>query len=129
MNTMNLDDLRQRKTPVELTSQEFRTLGYRLVDRIAGHFETLANRRVTPGESPEVVRRAIRSDNGLPTTGTESGALLDEITELLLEHSVQCSPASGATLPQARPQLACWPICSPRGQQQCRHGSGAGSGD
>jgi hypothetical protein len=25
--------------------------------------------------------------------------------------------------------LACWPICSPRGQQQCRHGSGAGSGD
>src|SRR5262249_46456571 len=40
---MKIDDLRQRKTPLELSSQEFRTLGYRLVDRIAGHFETLAN--------------------------------------------------------------------------------------
>ena len=39
---MNLDDLRQRKTPLELSSEEFRTLGYRLVDRIASHFETIA---------------------------------------------------------------------------------------
>ena len=85
---MNIDDLRQRQTPVELSSQEFRTLGYRLVDRIAGHFETLANRRVTRGESPEAVRRAIGSDKGLPPTGADSGALLDEITNVLLEHSL-----------------------------------------
>src|SRR5262249_43319771 len=77
---MKLDDLRHRKTPLELSSQEFRTLGYRLVDRIAGHFETLASRRVTPGESPEAIRQAIGSDNSLPNTGTESGPLLDEIT-------------------------------------------------
>ena len=38
---MSLDDLRQRKTPLELSPEEFRTLGYRLVDRIAGHFETI----------------------------------------------------------------------------------------
>jgi glutamate/tyrosine decarboxylase-like PLP-dependent enzyme len=63
-------------------------LGYRLIDRIASHFETLANRRVTPGESPEEIRRAIGSDKGLPFTGAESGALLDEITDMLLEHSL-----------------------------------------
>jgi glutamate/tyrosine decarboxylase-like PLP-dependent enzyme len=85
---MKLDDLRQRKTPLELNSQEFRTLGYRLVDRIAGHFETLANRRVTSGESPEAIRHAIGSDRGLPPSGTESGALLDEITDVLLKHSL-----------------------------------------
>jgi aromatic-L-amino-acid/L-tryptophan decarboxylase len=85
---MKLDDLRHRATPLELGSQEFRTLGYRLVDRIADHFETLANRRVTSGESPEAVRRAIGSDKGLPPTGRESGALLDEITDLLLDHSL-----------------------------------------
>jgi glutamate/tyrosine decarboxylase-like PLP-dependent enzyme len=85
---MKLDDLRHRKTPLELGPQEFRDLGHRLVDRIAGHFETLANRRVTPGESPDAVRRAIGSDNGIPVTGTESAALLDEITNTLLEHSL-----------------------------------------
>jgi len=46
---MKLDDLKPRQTPLELSSEEFRTLGYRLVDRIAGHFESLASRRVTPG--------------------------------------------------------------------------------
>jgi len=85
---MKLDDLKQRQTPLELSSQEFRTLGYRLVDRIAGHFQTLANRRVTPGESPGAVRRAIGSDNGLPLSGTEAGPLLDEITNVLFEHSL-----------------------------------------
>src|SRR5262245_13260400 len=85
---MNLDDLRRRETPLELSAQEFRRLGHRLVDRIAGHFETLANRRVTPGESPEAVRRAVGSNQGLPSTGAESGALLDEITNMLLEHSL-----------------------------------------
>jgi glutamate/tyrosine decarboxylase-like PLP-dependent enzyme len=85
---MKLDDLRQRKTPLELSAQDFRTIGYRLVDRIAGHFETLANRGVTSGEAPEAVRRAVGSDKGLPGAGTESGALLDEITDLLLDHSL-----------------------------------------
>ena len=85
---MKVDDLRERQTPLGLSSQEFRTLGHRLVDRIAGHFETLANRRVTLDESPEAVRRAIGSDKDLPPTGVESGALLDEITDVLLEHSL-----------------------------------------
>src|SRR5262249_52553984 len=85
---MKFDELKQRQTPLQLSSQEFRTLGYRLVDRIAGHFETLANRRVTPGEAPEAVRRAIGSDNSLPVSGTEAGPLLDEITNVLLEHSL-----------------------------------------
>jgi len=85
---MNLDDLRRRETPLQLSAQKFRALGHRLVDRIAGHFETLANRRVTPGESPETVRRVIGANQGLPATGIESAALLDEITSLLLDHSL-----------------------------------------
>ncbi len=85
---MKVDDLKQRKTPLDLSADSFRALGYRLVDRIADHFESLASRRVTPGESPEEVRRVIGSDKPLPITGTESGALLDEITDTLLEHSL-----------------------------------------
>src|SRR5215471_14222440 len=85
---MKLDDLKQRKTALDLSPQEFRTLGYRVVERIASHFETLANRPVTPAESAEAVRRVIGSDKCLPVTGTKSGALLDEITDILLEHSL-----------------------------------------
>ncbi len=85
---MSLDDLRQRKTPLELSPEEFRTLGYRLVDRIAGHFESIREGCVTPGESPATVRRAIGADHGLPVTGTQSSVLLDEVTDTLLKHSL-----------------------------------------
>src|SRR5262249_22675635 len=85
---MSLDDLRHRKTPLELSSEEFRTLGYRLVDRIAGHFERIRECSVTPGESPAAVRRAIGADQGLPVTGAQSAAMLEEITETLFRHSL-----------------------------------------
>src|SRR5215471_10184589 len=85
---MNLDDLRHRKTPLELTPEEFRTLGYRLVDRIASHFERIRERPVTPGESPGAVRQAIGADQGLPVTGVQSPAMLEEVTDMLLQHSL-----------------------------------------
>jgi aromatic-L-amino-acid/L-tryptophan decarboxylase len=85
---MSLDDLRERKTPLEFSAEEFRTLGYRLVDRIAGHFEGIRERSVTPGESPAAVRRAIGADQGLPVTGVESSAMVEEVTDMLLDHSL-----------------------------------------
>jgi glutamate/tyrosine decarboxylase-like PLP-dependent enzyme len=85
---MSLDDLRQRKTPLELSSDEFRMLGYRLVDRIASHFEGIRERSVTPGESPGAVRRAIGADRGLPVTGMQSFVMLDEVADTLFQHSL-----------------------------------------
>ena len=57
---MSVDDLRHRKTPLELSSKEFRELGYGLVDRIADHFERIRDISVTPGETPTAVRHAGR---------------------------------------------------------------------
>src|ERR1700741_5321877 len=85
---MSLDDLRNRKTPLELSPEEFRTLGYRLVDRIASHFKNIRERSVTPGESPAAVRRAIGADQGLPVTGTQSTVMLEEVTDTLFRHSL-----------------------------------------
>ena len=85
---MSLDDLRQRKTPLELSSEEFRTLGYRLVDRIASHFEGIRERSVTPGEPPAAVRRAIGAEQSLPVTGSQSQAMLEEVTDTLFQHSL-----------------------------------------
>ncbi len=58
------------------------------MDRIASHFETIAERPVTPGESPSEVRRAIGAAQGLPVAGAESGAVLEEIMDTLFEHSL-----------------------------------------
>jgi aromatic-L-amino-acid decarboxylase len=85
---MSLDDLKHRKTPLEFSSEEFRTLGYRLIDRIAIHYETIRERSVTPDESLAAVRRAIGADQGLPVTGTESRAMLEEVTDTLFQHSL-----------------------------------------
>ena len=118
---MSLDDLRHRKTPLELSPEEFRTLGYRLVDRIAGHFESIREGPVTPGESPATVRRAIEAGHGLPVTGTQSSVLLEEVTDTLLKRfSLQCASAflglhhvrSGAD------RCACRPRCF-RSQSEC----------
>jgi aromatic-L-amino-acid decarboxylase len=85
---MNLDDLKKRTTPLELSADEFRTLGHRLVDRIASHFEGIRGRSVTPGESPADVRRAIAAHRGLPVTGAQSSAILEEVAETLFQHSL-----------------------------------------
>jgi aromatic-L-amino-acid decarboxylase len=85
---MNFDDLRHRKTPLELSPEEFRSLGYRLVDRIASHFESIRQRPVTPGESPAAVRRAIGADQGLPVSGSQSETMVDEVADTLFQHSL-----------------------------------------
>src|SRR5689334_20480805 len=85
---MSLDDLRNRKTPLELSSEEFRECGHRLVDRIVEHFEKIRTVPVTPGESPAVVRRAIGADQSLPAVGAESSAILDGVAEALFQHSL-----------------------------------------
>src|SRR5262245_19061710 len=85
---MSLDDLRQRKTPLELSSDEFRTTGYALVDRIASQFEELRERSVTSGQSPAALRRAIGADQGLPVTGAQSSAILEDVTDTLFQHSL-----------------------------------------
>jgi aromatic-L-amino-acid/L-tryptophan decarboxylase len=85
---VSLDDLRHRKTPLELSPEEFRTLGHRLIDRIASHFERIRERPVTPGESVSEVREAIGAARGLPITGTQSPALLAEVTDMLFDHSL-----------------------------------------
>ena len=87
-DNMSLDDLRHRKAPLELSPEEFRTLGHRLIDRIATHFERIRERRVTPGETVEAVRQAIGASRSLPVSGSQSPDLLAEVTDILLDHSL-----------------------------------------
>ncbi len=84
--TKHGEDPGQRFAPLEMSPDEFRTLGHQLVDRVAEFLAGLPKRPVTPGESPVAVRTALDGD-GLPQRGSDPGLLLEEAASLLFDHS------------------------------------------
>ena len=83
-----IEQLRFRCAPVEMTDDQFRSLGHELVDRIAGFLATIRTRPVTPAASPAEVRAALVADRVLPNEGKDPMALLQEAAGLLFEHSL-----------------------------------------
>ena len=79
--------LHHRVAPMEMSAEEFRDLGHRLVDDIAAFLETLADRPVNRDESPTEVR-ALLPEGALPDEGSTAKDLLAEVTPLLFEHSL-----------------------------------------
>ena len=82
-----------RNAPLEMSPEEFRALGYRLVDRVAEFLGSLPSRPVSPGESPREIR-AILGDSHLPERGTAAEPLLDDAVRLLVEHSLVQWPSA-----------------------------------
>ncbi|MBS1802737.1 MAG: aspartate aminotransferase family protein [Acidobacteria bacterium] len=78
----------ERRSPVAMPSEEFRSAGHKLVDRIADFLDSLPQRRVTPGESPSKVREALDANRALPESGTDADALLERAAELMFDHSL-----------------------------------------
>ncbi|MCH7550060.1 MAG: hypothetical protein IH969_11100 [Candidatus Krumholzibacteriota bacterium] len=76
-----------RHARLDMTGEEFRTAGHRLVDQIAEFMESVSSRPVTRGQSPSVVRGLI-GEGSLPEAGTEASKLLDEACHVLFEHSL-----------------------------------------
>ena len=69
-------DVKSRTAPLEMTEEQFRSLGHDLVDRIASFLGSLRERAVTPAESPDRVRAALDAARTLPENSAEAGALL-----------------------------------------------------
>src|ERR1700683_4780719 len=84
----NEESVAKRVSPLAMGSQEFRELGYQLIDRIAGFLDSLPERKVTPGESPSAVRQALGAERSLPQQGTDPALLLSHATDLLFSHSL-----------------------------------------
>src|SRR5437868_3307571 len=82
-----LSRLRSRVSPLEMSGEQFRTLGHELVDRIAAFMDAMPSGPVTPGEKPGAVRQ-IRGNDALPERGTPVNQLLDDTANLLFEHSL-----------------------------------------
>src|SRR5271156_1551924 len=77
-----------RHAPLAMESGEFREVGYQLVDRIAEFLESLAERKVSPAESPVAVREALKADRPLPQEGEDAAILLNRAADLLFHHSL-----------------------------------------
>jgi glutamate/tyrosine decarboxylase-like PLP-dependent enzyme len=71
-----------------MTSDQFRSLGHDLVNRIADFLGSIGTRPVTRAEAPAEVRGALTANRGLPEEGQAPDALLRDATELLFEHSL-----------------------------------------
>ncbi len=77
-----------RVSPLDIGPEDFRSLGYNLIDRIAALLGSLRGRPVTCGESPVDVRQALDADRDLPNQGADPARLLGHAADLLFDHSL-----------------------------------------
>ena len=82
------NQIEDRNSPLAIGSDEFRAIGYQLIDRIAAFLDSLPQRRVTPAESPSDVRRALGAERTMPLQGADPAPLLNRAADLLFEHSL-----------------------------------------
>jgi len=75
-----------RESPAELTPAQFREIGHRLVDQIAGFLATIDERPVVPPVSPRELRALLGGD-GVPQRGMNPGTIIDEAAELMFSNS------------------------------------------
>jgi glutamate/tyrosine decarboxylase-like PLP-dependent enzyme len=85
---VHIEELRTRAAPLDMTSDQFRSLGHDLVDRIADFLASIRTYPVTRAESPEVVRAALSANRELPEEGQDPESLLQDTAALLLKHSL-----------------------------------------
>ena len=77
-----------RRTPIEMSPDEFAEIGHRLVDDVASLFASMRDRPVSSGETADEIRAHLNASAGLPETGADAGEIVAEATRLLVDHSL-----------------------------------------
>ena len=83
----SLEALRNRVAPIEISSNDFREIGHRLVDDVADFLSSLPQRPVAPGKTAVEIRSEL-GDASLQESGTPPAQLLEEATGLLFDNSL-----------------------------------------
>ncbi|MDH5598377.1 MAG: aminotransferase class V-fold PLP-dependent enzyme [Cyclobacteriaceae bacterium] len=76
-----------RTSPLEMSPEEFRQQGYKMIDTLADYLENISNYPVTPGESPQQVRKLLQ-EIPFPEEGESVDDILSQSSELLIKHSL-----------------------------------------
>ena len=77
----------QRISVLNMSSDEFRKIGHRLIDQVADYLGTIPNRPVTTGETPTEIK-SLLGQRSLPENGSDAGHLLIETASMLIDHSL-----------------------------------------
>lgn len=78
---------KKRLSPLEISKEEFRKTGYKLIDEISDFIETIHEKPVTPHESPTELKKVL-GDAALPEDGNSVLDIVKESTQLLIDHSL-----------------------------------------
>jgi len=75
------------KTSIEISKEEFRKIGYRLIDDISDFINSIDKKPVTKSESPRQIQN-ILGISSLPENGIPAAELISKTTDLLFNHSL-----------------------------------------
>lgn len=78
---------KDRITPIEISKEEFKKIGYQIIDSAAEYLETVHDKPVTTGETPKEIQ-AILGNASLPELGTSAAELVSRASDLLFNHSL-----------------------------------------
>jgi glutamate/tyrosine decarboxylase-like PLP-dependent enzyme len=78
---------RDERAALDMSGEEFREAGHRLIDQIAELYDSLRERAVTRGETPDAIRDLV-GRGALPIDGAPARELLDSLVPLLCDHSL-----------------------------------------
>ena len=76
-----------RKSSIEMDKEEFRKIGYQLIDDISNFTDLIDQKPVTPNESPSQLQNLL-GDLSLPENGKPATELISKTTDLLFNHSL-----------------------------------------
>lgn len=82
-----MDNETIRRSPIEINKDDFREIGYRLIDTISNFYDTINALSVTTGETPKQIQTVLGNDS-LPDNGTSVSDIFTRSSELLLNHSL-----------------------------------------
>ncbi len=82
-----MDKTNPRISPLEINKDEFKKIGYQLVDTLSDFYDTIHERPVTTGETPGQIQTVL-GNASLPETGTSASVLISQAADLLLNHSL-----------------------------------------
>ena len=76
-----------RETPIEISKEEFKKIGYQLIDSISDFMDTIKQKPVTTGESPKQLQK-ITGTSSIPENGASAEELIAKTSGLLFNHSL-----------------------------------------
>ena len=81
------DNLKNRPINLDLEPEEFRKLGYELIDKLSDYLKQLDDKKVTTGESPDQIRSHFKHQS-LPNEGASPSEVLNYAYEVVNDHSM-----------------------------------------